>query len=85
LEKIGEAHHFPAAQQPHGHGIVVFAALGVDKGAMAVKIHNMQGIETAIVLDVPGAEKVGLVDVVDAQRFAEIGIFHPLGGIGSFF
>jgi len=85
LEKIGEAHRFPTAQQPPGYRIVVFAALGVDKDTMAVKIHNMQGIETAIVLDIPGAEKVGLVDVVDAQGFAEIGIFHSLGGVRSFF
>jgi len=52
---------------------------------MAVKVDNMKRIETSIVLDIAGAEKIGLVDVVDGQGFAEIGIFHPLGGVGSFF
>jgi hypothetical protein len=52
---------------------------------MAVKVHNVQRIETSIVLDVPGAQKIGLMDVVDPQGFAEIWIFHTLGGVGSFF
>jgi hypothetical protein len=66
LEKIGEAHRFPAAQQPPGHRIVVFAALGVDKDAMAVKVDYMERIETPVALDIAGTEKIGLVDVVDA-------------------
>ncbi len=85
MEKIGDAHGFPATQQAFGHRLVVFAPLGVNKDPMAVKIDNMKRIETAIVLDVPGPQKIGLVNIVDAQRFAEIGIFHPLGGVGSFF
>jgi len=52
---------------------------------MAVKVDNMKRIETPVVLDVPGSQKIGLVDVVDAQGVAEIGIFHPFGGVGSFF
>jgi hypothetical protein len=52
---------------------------------MAVKVDNMKRIETPIALDIAGAEKVGLVDVVDAQWFAKIRIFHSFGGVGSFF
>ena len=85
LEKIGEAHRFPAAQQPLGHRIVVFAALGMDKDAMAVKVQNMKRIETPVALDIPGAQKIGLMDAVDRQGVAEVGIFHPFGGIRSFF
>jgi hypothetical protein len=85
LEKVGEAHRFPATQQPHGHRLVVFAALGMNKDPMAVKIHDMERIETSIVLDVPGPQKVGLMDVVDPQSFSEIRVFHPFGGIRSFF
>jgi hypothetical protein len=57
----------------------------MDKDAMAVKVHNMKGIETSIVLDVAGAQQIGLMDAVDPQGFAEVGIFHPFGGIRSFF
>ena len=52
---------------------------------MTVKVDNMKRIETPVILDVARAEKVGLVDIVDAQRFAKIGIFDPFGDVGSFF
>ena len=52
---------------------------------MAVKIDDMEGIEAPVVFDVPGAEEVGLMDVVASQRFPEIGIFDPLGLVRSFF
>jgi hypothetical protein len=45
----------------------------------------MERIETSIVLDVPGPQKVGLMDVVDPQSFSEIRVFHPFGDIRSFF
>ncbi len=85
LEKVGKAHRFPAAQHTPGHRLVVFASLGVDKDAMAVKVHNMKRIETSILLDVPGAQKIGLMDVVDPQGFSEVRVFHTFGGIKNFF
>ncbi len=85
LKKVGKAHRFPATQETLGHRLVVFAALGVNKNAMAVKVHNMERIETSVVLDVPGPQKIGLVDVVDAQGLSEVRVFHPFGGISSFF
>ena len=85
LKKIGKAHALPTTQQALGHGLVVFAPLGINKNPMVVKVDHMKRIETSIVLDIPGAQKIGLVDVVGVQRFSEIGIFHPFGGIGSFF
>ncbi len=66
MEKVGKAYRFPAAQQTSGHRVVVFVSLGVNKDPMAVKVDNVKRIETSVVLDIPGAQKIGLVDVVDA-------------------
>lgn len=68
-----------------GHGGVVFVAQGLNKDPMAVQIDDMEGIEAAVVFDVPGAEEVGLMDVVVSQRFPEIGVFDPFGLVRSFF
>ena len=85
LEKIGHAHGLPAADQAQGHGLVVFSSLGVNKNPVAVKIHDIERIETPIVLDVSWPKEVRLMDVVDPQRLSEIGVFHTLGDIRSFF
>jgi hypothetical protein len=34
---------------------------------------------------VPGAQQIGLMDAVDHQGFAEVGIFHPFGWYKKFF
>ena len=52
---------------------------------MAVKVDDVKGIEPSVVLDIPGAKEVGLMDVVDPPRFSEIGVFDPFGLVGSFF
>jgi hypothetical protein len=65
LEEIGNPHGFPAADQAPGDGLVVFASLGVDKNAMAVKVDNVEGIESPIVLDVSGSQKIGLMNIVE--------------------
>jgi hypothetical protein len=68
-----------------GDGFVVLPPLGLNKDLMAVKIDDVEGIESSVVLDVPGAEEVGLMDVVAPQRFPKIRIFHSFGLIRSFF
>ncbi|MFQ5842830.1 MAG: hypothetical protein ACE5I8_10380 [Thermodesulfobacteriota bacterium] len=85
LEKVGHAHSLPTADQAQGHGLVVFSSLGMKKDPVAVKIHDIERIETSIVLDVPWPEEVRLMDVVDSQRLSEIRVFHPFGDIRSFF
>jgi len=85
LEKIGDTHGFPAANQALGDGCVVFAAQGLNKDPMAVEIDDMERIEPPVVFDVTRAEKVGLMDVVASQRFLEIGVGHPFGLVRSFF
>jgi len=85
LEKIGHAHGLPAADQAQGYGLVVFSSLGVKKDPVAVKIHDIERIETPIVLDVSWPKEVRLMDGVDPQRLSEIGVFHTRGDIRSFF
>jgi hypothetical protein len=57
----------------------------MNKDPMAVKIDDVKGIESSVVLDVPGAEEVGLMDVVEIQGFSKIGVFHSFGLVRSFF
>lgn len=85
LEKVGDSHGLPAADQAQSHGLVVFSSLGMNKDPVAVKIHDIERIETPVVLDVPWPEEVRLMNVVDPQRLSEIRVFHTLGDIRSFF
>jgi hypothetical protein len=55
------------------------------KDAMTVEIHDIEGKETAIVLDIAGTHQIGLVDVVASQGVPEIGVWHSFGGIRCFF
>jgi hypothetical protein len=36
LKEVGDPHGFPAAEQAHGDGFVLFSSLGVNKDAMTV-------------------------------------------------
>jgi len=85
LEEIGDPHGFPAANQASGNVSIVFVAQGLNKDPMAVEIDNVEGIEAPVVFGVPGAEEVGLMDVVASQRFPEIGVFDPFGLVRSYF
>ena len=85
LEKIGHAHSLPTTDQAQGYGLVVFSSLGMKKDPVAVKIHDIERIETPIVLDVSWSKEVCLMDVVDPQGLSEIRVFHPFGDIRSFF
>jgi hypothetical protein len=85
LEEVWNPHGLPATDQAQSHGLVVLPSLRVKKDSVTVEIHDIEGIETAIVFDVSGANEVRLVDVVESQGLSEIGIFHSFGSIGSFF
>ena len=52
---------------------------------MTVPIDDMEGIKPTVVLDIPGTHEVGLVNIVDTQRFLEIGILDAFGAIRCFF
>ena len=85
LEKVGHTHRLPTADQAQRHGLVVFSSLGVKKDSVTREIHDIERIETSIVFDVSWPEEVRLMDVVDPKGLFEIRVFHPFGGIGSFF
>lgn len=57
----------------------------MDKNPMAAPIDDMQGIKSTVVLDVPGTDEIALMNIVDAQKFLEVGILDPLGAIRVFF
>ena len=85
LKKVGHSQGFPTADQTHCRRLVVFASLGMEKDSVAVKIDDIERIEPPIALDISRPDEIGLVDMVGSQRIGEIRVFHPLGGIGSFF
>jgi hypothetical protein len=57
----------------------------MNKNPMAAPIDDMQGIKPTVVLDIPGTDEIGLMNIVDAQRFLEIGILDPFRAIRGFF
>jgi len=85
LEKVGHPHGLPASNQPVGDSLVVLGSLGMKKDAMAVKIHDIERKETAIVLDIAGTHQIGLVNIVASQGDPEIRVRHSFGGIRCFF
>jgi len=85
LEEVGNPHRLPAAEQALGHRLVVFSSLRVKQDSVAEEIHDIERIETPIVLDVSRSKQIRLVDVVDSQRLGEIRVCHSFGGIRSFF
>jgi hypothetical protein len=52
---------------------------------MRVKVDHIEREESAIALDVAGANEIALMDIVPAQRLPEVGIINPFGGVRSFF
>lgn len=52
---------------------------------MAVKIHDIEGVEASVALDVAWSDEIGLMDIVEPQGIGEIGVCYPLGSIRSFF
>jgi hypothetical protein len=85
LEKVGHPHDLPASDQRLGDGLVVLGSLGIKKDAMTVKVHDIEGEETAVVLDITGTHQIGLMNIVAFQGVPEIGIRHSFGGIRCFF
>jgi hypothetical protein len=57
----------------------------MNKGAMTVKVHDIERKETAIVLDITGSHQIGLINVVASQGDPEIRVRHTFGGLRRFF
>ena len=52
---------------------------------MAKDIHYVKRIEFAIAFNVPRAEEISLVNIVNIKCFSEIWILNTFGNVGSFF
>ena len=52
---------------------------------MTEKVDHIERVKLAIPFDVSWSDKVGLMDVVDVERFFKIRIFDTLGDVTSFF
>lgn len=85
LEKVGHSQSLPASGQPLGDGLIVFGSLRMKEDAMTVQIHDIEGKEATIVLDIARTHQIGLVDIVASQGIPEIGVRNSFGGIRRFF
>lgn len=85
LEKIGHSQSLPASDQPLGDSLIVLGSLRMKRDAMTVEIHDIEGKEAAIVLDIARPHQIGLVDIVASRRIPEIGVSDSFGGIRRFF
>ena len=52
---------------------------------MAEQIHHIERVKFAIALYVPGADEIGLVNVVKIKRISEIRVLNAFWSIRSFF
>ena len=52
---------------------------------MAEQIHHIERVKFAIAFYVPGADKIGLVNVVKIKRISEIRVLNAFGRVSSFF
>jgi hypothetical protein len=68
-----------------GNGLVVLGPLRVKKEAMTVKIHDIEGKESAVVLDITGTHQIRLMNIVASKGIPEIGVRYPFRGIRCFF
>ncbi len=85
LEKIGHSQSLPASDQPLGDSLIALGSLRMKRDAMTVEVHDIEGKEAAIVLDISRSHQIGLVDIVASPRFPEIGVSDSFGGIRRFF
>jgi len=85
LQEVRQPDRFPAAKQALGYWPVRLGPLWLDINPVAEKIVHIERVKLAIPFDVPWTDKVGLMDVIDVERFFKIRIFDTLGDITSFF
>ena len=84
-QKIWQPDRFPAAKQALGDLPICLGSLGFDINPVAEDIDHIERVKLAIPFDVPWPDKVGLMDMVDVERFLKIRIFDTLGDVTSFF
>lgn len=52
---------------------------------MTVKIHHIERIEFAVILDIPWTDKVSLMNVIKIERLGKIRVLDSFRNIRSFF
>lgn len=85
LQQVRYSQGLPTSHQAGGDLLVTFRSLGLEVDTMTVKIHHIEGVESAISFDVTGPHQVGLVHIVKAQNLSEIRILDPFRRIRGFF
>jgi hypothetical protein len=85
LEKVRNAHDLPAPQNASGRLPVVLGPLALDVDLMGIQVQGVEGVESAVALDIPRSYEVRLVDVVGAQRLREVGVVNPFRDVSTFF
>ena len=65
--------------------MILFGSLRFNVNAVAVKIHHIERIKFAVIFDIPGADKVGLMNVIKIERLGKIGVLDSFWNIQSFF
>ena len=68
-----------------GNWAIRLGSLRFDINPVAENIDHIERVKLAIPFDVPRSDKVGLMDVIDVERFSKIRIFDTLGDVTSFF
>ena len=54
---------------------------GFDIDPMAKHVHDIKGVEFAIVFDIARSQKIGLVNIVNIKGFGKIRILNSFGNI----
>jgi len=68
LDEVGPSYSSPRLDESSCHVFVAFGSAGVDGGQIAFQIDDVEAVEAAVVLDVPGANKISLLDRVGEDR-----------------
>ena len=84
-QKIRQPDHFPAAKQALDDLPIRFGSQWFDIDPVTEKVDHIERVKLAIPFDVSWSDKVGLMDVVDVERFFKIRIFDTLGDVTSFY
>ena len=85
LQECRDTHGLPAPHETLSHVGVLLRSLGFDIDPVAEDIDDIERIESAVVLDVPGTDEIHLMHIVDSPRFREIGILDTFRDVSSFF
>ena len=85
LKKVRQPDRFPAPEQAAGQLLIVLGSLGFNVDLMAQQVHHIERIKLAVAFNISGANQIGLVNIVNAERLSEIWVLNAFRNIRSFF